>query len=218
MKDLGSCNKWATTQQWLTVRTATVSSTAAFISGLEFYTVENKKIFAKTFDLHKWGGSPKPIRKTYIMSQLDITSEGEPCPKPETETCYTCCPVNCTYVKTPNSSCSATCGGGKRTKFTITQHAKCNGTACPENPLVDCNTQPCHCEVKWSNWSACSEECGPGTRTQTPIITGNPSKGGDPCPQQKEEECNERPCSSVSVAGALVGGNFFCRNMLSYLD
>ena len=115
-----------------------------------------------------------------------------------------CCPVNCTFVETPNASCSATCGGGKRSKFTIIEQSACNGTACPENQWEDCNTEPCHCESEWQDWSACSEDCGPGIRTRTPNITGYPTDGGRNCPEKEEEKCNEEDCKSV--AGLIAGG------------
>ena len=57
-------------------------------------------------------------------------------------------PVNGTWLYTPYSACSATCGGGTRTRTTIA----CSGAACGGNcdtPVTSevCNTQLCQCST-----------------------------------------------------------------------
>ena len=46
----------------------------------------------------------------------------------------------------------------------------------------------------WSNWSACSASCGPGTQTRT-CTNPSPSNGGTACSGPSSQNCNNGPCS-----------------------
>jgi hypothetical protein len=51
---------------------------------------------------------------------------------------------------------------------------------------------------EWSEWSACSAECGGGTQTRTRTIVTPPANGGAECPSLIEEQaCNEQECVVV---------------------
>ena len=99
------------------------------------------------------------------------------------------------------SECSATCGGGTRTKtYDITTPAQNGGTPCPTSPPITepCNTDPCpiNCVGSYGEFSQCSKTCGGGTRTKTYEITTPEQHGGAPCPISPtiNETCNTQPC------------------------
>jgi len=49
---------------------------------------------------------------------------------------------------------------------------------------------------EWSDWSACSRECGGGVSRRTRERITKARKGGKPCGANKEKkECNPQPCS-----------------------
>ncbi len=106
------------------------------------------------------------------------------------------------------SDCSATCGGGTRTKtWTTTAEPLYGGTACPSPTTREeaCNTSACPaepCEGSWSGWSGCSEPCGGGTKTKTWTTTKEPKHGGTACPSPttKSADCNTQACPSTSPA------------------
>ena len=145
------------------------------------------------------------MKQEYHMRKLNITIQGTPCPKIETENCSLgCCPVDCLYEETQNASCTVPCGGGRMTRYKILRPAECNGTACPEYESEVCNTEPCDCQFQFREWTACSETCGPGIRKRNPNITRLPTEGGQQCPTTEVEKCNEGSC--ISVAGIIAGG------------
>lgn len=135
--ELGDCRNWTTTQDWLTVYTEVQSDNEdVFISGLEFYTVEDVKISEDTFDPQTMPGP-----HTY---RINFTVRGEKCQKSDNESCNTvCCPVDCKSTRIKNPSCNATCGGGWKKIYEISQPSDCSGKACPGNEWEECNTDPC---------------------------------------------------------------------------
>ena len=98
------------------------------------------------------------------------------------------------------SACSATCGGGVRTRTrSITQAPQNGGAACPALVQTEaCNNQPCavDCQMSdWSAWSACSAQCGGGTQTRTRSIIQAPQNGGAACgPTEEQRACNTQAC------------------------
>jgi len=116
------------------------------------------------------------------------------------------------------SSCSASCGGGERTR---TRTRTCSNPA-PENDGAECtgiatdtDTGSCNlgeCPVdggwgawaRWDTWSSCSVSCGSGTkfRSRTRICDSPPpSNGGDDCTppggihtQTQSGYCNPGEC------------------------
>lgn len=104
-------------------------------------------------------------------------------------------------------NCSATCGGGTQTRTaTISQPEQNGGVACPPADQLtqtqQCNTGACpssDCVFTWGDWSPCSLDCGGGTQTRQPIITAQPSNGGNACPVSQTQPCNTQPCSEDCV-------------------
>ena len=154
---------------------------------------------------------PQNTSQTY---RVNITVRGTPCPKPNVTSCNAgCCPVNCKSTPISNPKCNVTCGGGWKHNYNIIQHRECSGAACEGNEWEKCYTE-CDCEVEWQGWSACSEDCGPGTRTRTYTITQDPTPGGEACPDYKED-CKEDDC--VSVAGPIAGGQLLKSKIIVHL-
>ncbi len=110
-------------------------------------------------------------------------------------------PINCVVSEwSAWSACSAECGGGTQTRTrTVITPAQYGGTCPPLSETVACNTQPCpiNCVVsEWSEWSACSAECGGGTQTRTRTVI-IPAQYGGTCPPLSETvACNTQPCQN----------------------
>ena len=93
----------------------------------------------------------------------------------ETEDCNTeRCPVNCEWGNyDPWSSCSRTCGGGKRSRTRQEATPASNGGLACEgyaSETEDCNTEGCPVNCEWGyydSWSSCSKTCGGGERSRT---------------------------------------------------
>ncbi|MFH4976959.1 hypothetical protein AB6A40_003668 [Gnathostoma spinigerum] len=83
-------------------------------------------------------------------------------------------PVNCVISEwTPWSSCSATCGYGKRKRSRqIEVFPRNGGRSCPEHLTqeIRCDLRPCahsFCQVgPWSQWSYCTQTCAGGTQSR----------------------------------------------------
>merc|ERR1719235_2417784 len=93
--------------------------------------------------------------------------------------------------------CSVECGGGERaiTREVVTPAAN-GGAECP--PMIEkepCNLQPCpiDCVVgEWSEYSACSKDCGGGVEVRSRPVYTDAEHGGEPCGDLSEQnECNE---------------------------
>ena len=91
-------------------------------------------------------------------------------------------------------SCSATCGGGKRT-YTITTQKTGDGKDCEfaNETSQDCNTQICPVDCIGS-WGSCSVNCGGGKRTYT--ITTQKTGDGKDCEfaNKTSQDCNTQVC------------------------
>jgi len=117
------------------------------------------------------------------------------------------CPADCKVEDWSSwSDCSATCGGGTKTRGRgVVREAEIGGVPCPaleeEEP---CNTDQCpvDCEVEdWSSWSECSATCGGGTRTRERKVVQEPENGGAACQDREEEEsCKTEPCEGTKGA------------------
>lgn len=130
------------------------------------------------------------------------------------------------------SPCSATCGGGHRARSRRSVHCseRRESARMPTHPRAwrrePCAVRQClpNCEAAmWSDWSACSAQCGLGrqVRRRSPSISGCPE-----LPQQRE--CFPRACRrcflatpypqhSIAVSVSLCNGTrhgaacqFFC--------
>merc|ERR1719262_2116728 len=100
--------------------------------------------------------------------------------------------------------CSVECAGGERTVTReVVTPASNGGAECPI--MIDkepCNMQPCpiDCVVgEWSEYSACSKDCGGGVEVRSRPVYTDAEHGGEPCGDLTEQnECNvdacDRPC------------------------
>ena len=118
---------------------------------------------------------------------------------------------------TPWSECSATCGGGIRTR-SIDVYPDGQGAPCL-NTEEACNVLTCPIDCVTSDWSACisDDNCGPGVQTRT-ILTSN-SFGGSACPDLTRP-CANKPCpvpcrvSEWSECSKTCGGGVRTRDII----
>ncbi|KAG8249761.1 hypothetical protein J6590_012064 [Homalodisca vitripennis] len=108
------------------------------------------------------------------------------------------------------TSCSKSCGGGKEVRerecghntITASDFVELDSSECvgEKEQIRLCNVLPCQVHGgwgEWTNWTSCSESCGPGTRRRyrhcdSPV----PAFGGDPCygSDGQQEQCIIQPC------------------------
>ena len=102
------------------------------------------------------------------------------------------------------SECSAECGGGESTRIRVCNNpapagkgADCEGDT---EETKSCNTHVCVVDGQfgdWTDWTECSEECGPGLQSRTRECNNPaPSGGGRYCDGYKIETrlCQNEPC------------------------
>uniref|UniRef100_H3AZK0 SCO-spondin n=1 Tax=Latimeria chalumnae TaxID=7897 RepID=H3AZK0_LATCH len=125
----------------------------------------------------------------------------------------TCPTVDGTWTPwSPWSDCPVTCGQGTqiRNRACINPPPRNNGSDCegPETEAQNCSTLPCPgiCPVdggwcEWSDWTPCSQSCGPGivTRRRNCSCQG-PNHGGKPCegPESESRICDLRECEKAN--------------------
>ena len=150
-----------------------------------------------------------------------VGENGAACPHlKETHKCFKQeCPVHCEIGEFGTwSACNQDCGGGQMTRTRpIVQEPTSTGSACPHlRETAECNTAPCkvHCKVSsFSEWDACTNDCGGGTQARTRTIVTDASFDGSPCPKLREERvCNSHKCTDCVVAawGAFGGCSMTC--------
>jgi hypothetical protein len=113
------------------------------------------------------------------------SGSGNACPAlSESKPCGACAHACVVSSWTDWGVCTRTCGGGKqwRHRAIVTQ-----GKVCPYamSAKRECQAEKCAgaCKVgDWRSWSACSRQCGSGTKVRSRQITALPSAGGMPCP------------------------------------
>jgi hypothetical protein len=120
--------------------------------------------------------------------------------------------------------CTLSCGRGTRTRFrNILQPPDSIGQPCGNlTESASCNTQPCpiNCAVsEWSDWSACTAECGGGAETRRRTIVVPAAFGGADCPGLAESKsCNTVACpvscvmsewAAASNCSAVCGGGVY---------
>ena len=102
------------------------------------------------------------------------------------------------------TSCSATCGGGSRSRSrTVDVQPAGGGRECPELAQTEeCGPAACvvDCRVsQWGSWGACSATCGDGVQKSSRTITTPPLGGGIPCGDlTKTKACNVEACFLTS--------------------
>ena len=119
------------------------------------------------------------------------------------------CPINGNYTEwTEFTSCSITCGGGKRTRSRtcLNPRPQYGGLNCsslgPAQEGEDCNTHACPIDGGYSEWStfgACSATCGNGLKRRTRLCNSPlPQYGGMDCsiigPAQETRVCFIKLC------------------------
>jgi len=131
--------------------------------------------------------------------------------------------LNCGGYWTSYGSCSASCGGGTRSRnFIVTQLPQNGGAACPSSPqTTSCNTGACEiptptptpvpvvtCAGSWSSYGSCSASCGPGNRTRTYTVNTPASGGGTACPFTNGEtdsiSCDAGACANISATNCSI--------------
>lgn len=134
------------------------------------------------------------------MNMLKVTCNSEPCP------------VDCDFTPwTSWTICSLSCGGGVKERSRDKLHSsEAKGAYC-DNKNIDeehepCNTQPCpiDCQVGvWTEWTACTKDCGGGETTRIrPLLVKNIA-GGQTCPHTNETiKCQVEPCGKPFRATA----------------
>ena len=134
-------------------------------------------------------------------------------------------PIDCEGDWSPWSECSEPCNGGTQTRhYFITSEPKYGGV-CPGRGKTEtrpCNEQKCEpvdCEGTWSDWSACSKECGGGTQQRYFKVTQRPKHGGKECPKYPDifdfRDCNTQACKPTTYP---CGGNPNASILLSQLN
>ena len=153
------------------------------------------------------GDKPKT---TTSSGQTTTTPPGQTTTTPPSRTTTTTSAQNCIGSWGGWSRCSASCGGGIKTRtYTIQTPARGTGTQCPHannyQESSPCNSSPCpiNCSGSWGDWSQCSAPCGEGTKTRTYTIQTSAQYGGSPCPHTGEyhesSPCNSGPCPCDSI-------------------
>jgi hypothetical protein len=110
------------------------------------------------------------------------------------------CPVHCVFKWAQWSSCSESCGSGKKTRdATAIKNASHGGLVCPGAEESTCNTFACPavtCEVSmWSEWDKCSQECGSGVQSRSRSIVVEALRAGLACPAlSQSQKCNDKSC------------------------
>lgn len=91
--------------------------------------------------------------------------------------------------------CSASCGGGNRTRTCTNPAPAGGGAACVGSGSETCNSQACSVPVNggWSAWGACSAICGVGTQLRT-CTNPAPAAGGAACVGPTSQSCNTQAC------------------------
>ncbi|XP_074654070.1 hemicentin-1-like [Tubulanus polymorphus] len=102
------------------------------------------------------------------------------------------------------SSCSQSCGGGKRERKRLCDNPAPSdgGRSCPGlNAQIDyCNSDPCPVHglwAQWAPWGACSVSCNGGKQKRFRTCSNpSPAHGGRVCPgsNQISRACNQQKC------------------------
>ena len=151
---------------------------------------------------------PGTKTRTRTCSKPVPAHDGDTCvgDSTETQSCNTQdCPVHGGWSGYEDwSECSKECGPGTKTRTrTCSKPVPAHdGDTCvgDSTETQSCNTKDCPVHGGWSgyeDWSECSKECGPGTKTRTRTCSKPvPAHGGDTCVGDSTEtqSCNTKDC------------------------
>ena len=170
----------------------------------------------------EWGDCSLPCGTGTQMRSFVVLQEpqhGGACPDRDTSQSQECntqaCPppppeqqeVDCVGTWSEYGACSHTCGadGLQQRTFAISQVASNGGSACAHEAgdveAQSCNTEvlcPIDCDGEWSDFGACSEVCGPGTRTRYFQVTAAAQFGGS-CAEEGSTQSED--CDNLCPAG-----------------
>jgi len=111
------------------------------------------------------------------------------------------CPVDCAVGDWGEwTSCSLSCGAGKRTATRkVMRNGGYGGAGCPDlHRSETCNDKACPTDCAmgaWGAWSDCTRTCGSGFQHRQRLMTVAPLHGGIACPDALgTRSCAELPC------------------------
>ena len=121
-----------------------------------------------------------------------------------------CPPVNCLGSWVNVGTCSTTCGpdGKQNKRYDVSTAASgVGGVVCPHEDGAtkqeSCNTDmvcPVNCVGSYSNFSSCSETCGPGTKRRTYSVTTPAAGTGAACANddgyEDTQACEDKACDT----------------------
>ena len=155
------------------------------------------------------GGTQRRIRDCKALTDFQVQN---PCME-DLEESRTCNEDSCPDWTdwTEWTECSASCGGGKRSKVRECKDKSGeNSDGCEGKDVVveECNpesTHPCPMWTEWSGWSHCSTTCGDGKRQRGRECATPSLRNGkylcDGGPDYEEETCNLGDCPTWSPWG-----------------
>ena len=96
--------------------------------------------------------------------------------------------------------CSAKCGGGTQSRYrTVAVQPQFGGALCPADTMAQtCNEDACQCPA-FGGWSACTKECGGGSKTRSRTVTDH--ELWDKCPPSEVVLCNTQTCATDCQMG-----------------
>jgi len=161
------------------------------------------------------GGQTHRVRQIHEFAQ----GGGVPCPPEliETRGCgeEPCSKQDCEVSDwTAWGQCSTSCGPGVRMRNRTILRTRSEGgdgcmthlgeaEACQESSAcgpVDCKW------ADWSDWDACSDDCGGGQHSRVRLLSRPPQNGGLPCNASDKEQVG--PCNTQSCSAECVDGKF----------
>ncbi len=97
---------------------------------------------------------------------------------------------------TPWTSCTKTCGGGKKKRArdcVVKERSLCIGE---DSETMDCNDNTCPSLTDWSEWTTCTQTCGGGTKRRERNCLVQRSGVGNDCmePLSETMDCNGQEC------------------------